>query len=124
VIVFDIADKGSFENVRDWLQEVKQYGDKDVVKMLVGNKVDQESRRVVQKDLAQQLADDLDLPYLETSAKNDVNVHEMFAQLATRILKADGGQGGGASGATATPGTITNFKSTQKPKKSGGLCNI
>mmetsp|Transcript_20126 Transcript_20126/g.29936 ORF Transcript_20126/g.29936 Transcript_20126/m.29936 type:complete len:208 (-) Transcript_20126:96-719(-) len=118
LIVFDISDKGSFENIKDWLQEVNQYGEKDVVKVLVGNKTDLNSKRVVETELAQQLAKDLQLTYLETSAKNDEGVDQLFNHLTELMISQDQQACAGATpaGAESAPVTLQTFK-TKKTKK-------
>ena len=55
--------------------------------MLVGNKADMESRRVVPKERGEQLGQQQNIPFLETSAKTNNNIDEAFETLARLILK-------------------------------------
>lgn len=46
-MVYDITDQGTFNNVKLWMQEIQRYASNGVCKMLVGNKIDLDDRRVV-----------------------------------------------------------------------------
>ena len=58
-----------------------------MVRLLVGNKCDMENRRVVPKERGEQLASQQSIPFLETSAKTNLNIDETFETLARLILK-------------------------------------
>ena len=47
LLVYDVTDKESFDNIRVWLGEVRRFASSEVAVVLVGNNCDQESRRVV-----------------------------------------------------------------------------
>jgi len=55
--------------------------------MLIGNKCDWEEKRAVSTEQGQQLADELGIPFLEVSAKNNINVEKAFYSLASEIKK-------------------------------------
>merc|ERR1712100_792056 len=57
IVVFDVTDQESFENVKHWLQEIDKYANEGVMKLLVGNKSDLQSKKVVSYDEAKELAD-------------------------------------------------------------------
>jgi len=82
MIVYDVSNRTTFENVRKWKTEVDRYADDGVAILLVGNKTDTE--RKVDKAEALKLAQELGVPYFETSCKNSVGVDEAFAALAKR----------------------------------------
>merc|ERR1711964_629883 len=85
IIVYDITDVESFNNVRQWLFEIDRFASENVNKLLVGNKCDLVSKRIVEYDSAKQFADSLDIPFLETSAKNSHNVEQAFLTMAAQI---------------------------------------
>jgi Ras-related protein Rab-8A len=58
-----------------------------VNKILIGNKCDWEDKRVVSTERGQQLADELGIPFLEVSAKSNINVEKAFYSLASDIKK-------------------------------------
>ena len=59
IIVYDVTDKESFNNVKHWIQEIDKYAADGVKKLLVGNKCDLASKKVVSHDEAKELADSL-----------------------------------------------------------------
>jgi len=102
IIVYDVTDRESFNNVKNWVGEIDKYAADGVNKLLVGNKCDLTSKKVVSTDEAKELADSLNLRLLETSAKNAHNVEEAFNTMAGEIKKRvastqvrSGGGGGG-----------------------------
>jgi len=82
LLVFDVTNPDSFGNVRNWLREVRQHASDDATVLLIGNKCDLVERRLVTTDDAKKLADDLNLPFLETSAKSAINVERAFVLMA------------------------------------------
>ncbi|CAG0885565.1 unnamed protein product [Cyprideis torosa] len=97
IIVYDCTDQESFTNVRQWLEEIERYASENVNKLLVGSKCDLESKKVVDASMARELANELDIPFLETSAKNATNVEAAFRTMAERI-KARMGESEAAAG--------------------------
>jgi len=85
IIVYDVTDKESFSNVKHWVQEIEKYAADGVNKLLVGNKCDLSSKKVVSYDEAKELADSLGIQFLETSAKNSHNVEKAFQTMAGDI---------------------------------------
>lgn len=87
IIAYDITDTQSFENVQKWLEEITRYATEDVAKLIVGNKCDLESERVVKFEDGKQMAKSFDIPFIETSAKSSTNVINAFMEMATTIKK-------------------------------------
>lgn len=87
LLVFDLTDERSFNNLRTWIHNVEQYASAGVSRILVGNKCDMAERRAVDRAHAEALAAEYGMPYIETSAKARVNVEEAFMQLARDIKK-------------------------------------
>eukprot|EP01045_Picozoa_sp_COSAG04_P031551 COSAG04_NODE_5878_length_1465_cov_179.322840_2_plen_199_part_00 len=88
VVVYGLDDKKSFENVKQWVEEIDRYAGEGVVKLLVGNKCDVEARQVTREE-AEKFAEELKMRYMETSAKTGENVEETF-MLTAREIKAKG----------------------------------
>ncbi|OHT00329.1 GTP-binding protein ypt1 [Tritrichomonas foetus] len=86
-IVYDVTNRESFDNVSKWISDVNNLANEHVCKMLIGNKVDLEEKRVVSFEEGQKMADSLGIPFLETSAKSTKNVNEMFTQMCYAIAK-------------------------------------
>lgn len=89
-VVFDVTDMESFNNVKLWLQEIDRYASPDVNKLLVGNKSDITDKKVVEYTAAREFAKSLNIPFLETSAKNATNVEEAFLTMAKQIKQRMG----------------------------------
>lgn len=85
IIVYDVTNKESFDNVRQWMQEIEKFASENVNKLLIGNKSDLEEQREVTYDQGQELAKKFDIPFLEVSAKNAIHVDETFTTMATEI---------------------------------------
>ncbi len=86
IVVYDVTHKESFEHVREWLQEVEKYANESTVKLLVGNKSDRQDR-VVTTEEGQALADELGVPFIETSARSADNVEQAFTRMAGDLIE-------------------------------------
>ncbi|KAJ3436788.1 replication factor c subunit 4 [Anaeramoeba flamelloides] len=87
LLVFDTTKFESFVNVEEWLEELRSNIDNDILILLVGNKIDLvESRTVPTKD-AKKFAEEHDLLFIETSAKDSTNVELGFLTLLEEIHK-------------------------------------
>jgi len=88
LLVFDVTLLSSFENIRFWLDEAKKYAVDDAQFVLVANKTDMVRERVVSLQQIQALASSLDMPFVETSAKDASNVDRCFSMIADKTIKA------------------------------------
>ncbi len=86
IIVYDISNRESFENVSSWIEDCKNQCAKTVYMTLVGNKSDLEEMRVVSKEEGQELAEKYGINFYETSAKTGENVEELFNNSAEEII--------------------------------------
>ena len=86
VIVYDVHDKKSFEKVQDWVQSLNEYTDssKKIPVILVGNKIDLE--REVSTEEGQKLAESFNLPFFESSAKENKGITEFMQKIITDVL--------------------------------------
>ncbi|XP_076906762.1 ras-related protein RABD1-like isoform X2 [Bidens hawaiensis] len=87
IIVYDVTEMESFNNVKQWLSEIDRYANESVCKLVVGNKCDLVENKA--------FADELGIPFLETSAKDSVNVEQAFLTMAAEIKKKMGNQPAG-----------------------------
>ena len=87
IIVYDITNRESFNNVNVWLEECKSQTSKTTFIVLVGNKSDLEDERQVTKEEGQELAEKLGIPFFEASAKTGDNVREIFYNSIDEIAK-------------------------------------
>ncbi|XP_015423649.1 PREDICTED: ras-related protein Rab-35, partial [Myotis davidii] len=87
IVVYDVTSAESFVNVKRWLHEINQNCD-DVCRILVGNKNDDPERKVVETEDAYKFAGQMGIQLFETSAKENVNVEEMFNCITELVLRA------------------------------------
>jgi Ras-related protein Rab-10 len=87
MLVYDVTQARSFENINKWLRNIDDHASDDVVKMLIGNKCDMDDKRCISKLRGDALAREHAIPFLETSAKNNVNIEKAFFEMARLVLK-------------------------------------
>ncbi|XP_046577638.1 ras-related protein Rab-37-like isoform X1 [Haliotis rubra] len=86
LLLYDVTNKASFDNIRAWLAEINEYAQEDVVIMLLGNKADIAGERVIRREDGERLAKEYGVAFMETSAKTGMNVELAFMAVA-RDLK-------------------------------------
>ena len=89
ILVYDITSKNSFENIDKWLIEMKKTADENIKIILIGNKCDLIDKREVKEDDGKIKAKDLNVPFMETSALNCINVEKAFNFLIEEIANFD-----------------------------------
>lgn len=85
IVVYDVTDAESFRNVQQWLHEIDRNSGESTRKLLVGNKADLDSRRMVTTAQGKEFADGMGIDFLETSAKTSQNVEQAFLSMAAQI---------------------------------------
>jgi len=93
VIVYDVTESESFEHVKNWMNDIEKYAKNDVLKILVGNKSDLISKRKVSTEQGQDLADHYNIPFLETSAKDNSNIEQLFIDSARAFIRKQANNG-------------------------------
>lgn len=86
IIAFDITNKSSFNNIEQWMRSVKNFGSENSIKILIGTKSDLIEERQVSKEEIDTLVDELGISYIETSAKENNNINELFITICKEIL--------------------------------------
>ena len=86
IIVYDISDRNTFVNVGAWLGEISKSASENIIIALVGNKCDKADREV-EYETAKAFADRLGVLFLESSAKDDINIQRLFYDLALELRK-------------------------------------
>ena len=110
VLVFDITERKTFDDINMWLNDVHALCDPSAIIILIGNKGDLSESRTVTLAEAEQFAQHHQLTYLETSALNGTNVREAFVNVATTIYR---------KGYSSQPKGVKEINTN---KKEGGCC--
>jgi small GTP-binding protein len=82
IICYDITNRKSFTNIDEWLKKSKLSINKNTCIILCGNKSDLETERQVDKNEAVNYADKNNMCFIESSAKNNLNIEEIFEYIA------------------------------------------
>lgn len=86
MLVYDITNPKSFDNIQKWLRNIDEHANEDVEKMIVGNKCDMDDRRIIPKERGESIAREHGIRFMETSASSNINVDKAFLELAKAIL--------------------------------------
>jgi small GTP-binding protein len=110
ILVFDLSDRKTFDDLGHWLTDIHALCDPNAVVTLIGNKLDLVEQRKVSTGEAESFASVHQLTYLETSALGGDNIQDAFHRTAGAILRRNLG------GTTPDPNAI-------KPRpQEGGCC--
>ncbi|XP_077522113.1 uncharacterized protein LOC144133126 isoform X2 [Amblyomma americanum] len=85
IAIYDITDTVSFEYAKHWLQDIKRSGCQNIVTALVGNKSDLQAEKTVDDAVARELAEQLDIPLFQTSAKSGANVNQTLQKIIVQM---------------------------------------
>lgn len=85
IIVYDCTNQQSFKDVKHWLKKIDHNASGNVRRLLIGNKCDLITNKKIDTCSAKEYADKLGIPFLETSAKSNRNVQEVFLTMAAEI---------------------------------------
>ncbi|KAH0787984.1 Ras-related protein Rab-4B [Histomonas meleagridis] len=88
ILVFDITEQKSFDELSFWLGQFRQLADPNASIILVGNKADLEDQRQVTREAAEGYATSNMLDYLETSAVSGQNIGEVFDRIAHQLFNS------------------------------------
>ena len=86
LFVYDITNEESFSNIKNWIKDLQNVGN-DIKGVIIGNKIDLEQKRDVSKQDLEEIGNKYNMPILETSAKQSINVNEGFELLVNELLK-------------------------------------
>lgn len=109
IIVFDVSDPETFEAAKQWLQDARNMHSGKVIWYLVANKIDLKPQVDLEK--AKEYARQENVNYIETSAKNDIGVNELFIQIASQIPQLP-----------PQPDSIDLNETKKSEKKDSGCC--
>ena len=118
MMVYDITDLESFQNLNTWLIEIEKNASTNVYKILIGNKSDLESERKVTYEQGQEFAAQYGMKFIETSAKESKNVQEAFVTMTKEIIS----QSNDKKIVKKEDNVVITDKSRGQNIKTGGCC--
>ena len=87
LVVYDITQKKTFENIEKWVNDLKATGDPKITIILIGNKNDLDDKRQVSKDQGEEKARSFGCAFLETSAYSGDNIDKAFNLMVKEIYE-------------------------------------
>lgn len=88
IITYDITRGKTYDDLRKWVKDVNMNITDDVILCIIGNKVDMNEFRQVEKTVAEKYCSEIGAYYFETSAKTAEGVTAVFDQIVKSILEA------------------------------------
>lgn len=85
--MYDVSCRDSFEHVKSWYDRAKMLGGADLQTVLIGNKTDLSHRQVAAEE-GQEVARELGIPFIETSALSGANIETAFVCMTANIKKS------------------------------------
>ena len=85
LLVFDLTDQESFDKLHLWVNNIREVAGQEVIKFLVGNKLDLTESREIETENAMKIAAEYNMKYYETSAKQKTGVNEVFSDIINEI---------------------------------------
>jgi Ras-related protein Rab-6A len=122
-VCYDITNRHSFNNIGQWLEDVRAERGNDVVILLVGNKSDLSEKRQVSPEEGELKAKEAGVMFIETSAKSGTNVKALFKKLALALPGME--QNSGNANPTPKPNSgVVDVKSktTADPNSGAAGC--
>jgi len=117
VVTYDVTSRKSFENTQKWIDDVRTERGANVIIVLVGNKTDLEEERQVSAEEAEKAAAELEVMWIETSAKNGGNIKALFRKIAQALPKPSDVDPDAAASAEMVPVVL---EPVSAPAASGG----
>ena len=90
LLLYDITKITSFENIREWIRDIKEEVSEKAIIFLIGNKIDLTDNRKISKEKGEELAEEYKIPFFEASAISGENVDEVFKALYKKISEVYG----------------------------------
>ena len=87
MVLYDIADQETFNDVNKWLQEIERYTPENSKKIIVGSKSDLFHQRTVEYEKVSKFCEERAIPHIETSSKKNSNVEAAFLMISLELLK-------------------------------------
>ena len=85
LLLYDVTKSSSFENIREWIKDIREEVYEKAIIFLIGNKIDKKDQIKIKTEEGEKLAEEFNIPFFEASAKSGENVDEIFKALYKKI---------------------------------------
>ena len=85
ILIYDVTNPKTYDNVKNWVTQIREEASPNVVVYLCGNKIDMKEERKVKEEDGKIMAEEFGFPFNETSAREGININETFEDLVERI---------------------------------------
>ena len=85
LLLYDVTKSSSFENIREWIKDIREEVYEKAIIFLIGNKIDKKDQIKIKTEEGEKLAEEFNMPFFEASAKSGENVDEIFKALYKKI---------------------------------------
>ena len=85
LLLYDVTKTSSFENIREWIKDIREEVYEKAIIFLIGNKIDKKDQIKIKTEEGEKLAEEFNIPFFEASAKSGENVDEIFKALYKKI---------------------------------------
>ena len=89
ILLFDVTNIKSFENIKKWINEIKEEISEKVSIILIGNKIDNANERKISKEQGEKLASEIGVKFFDTFAKTGEGINECVFYLVKKIFEND-----------------------------------
>ena len=87
ILIYDITSRKTFDNIKNWVTQIKEEVSEKVSIILVGNKIDDEKNRKVSTEEGEKMAKECGFDFYETSAKSGINIDKTFNDLVKKTVE-------------------------------------
>ena len=123
ILVYDVTQKESFENMKGyWFQQLQEFGSKDLILGVAGNKCDMYEKEEVNENDAKQFAESIGAFFQITSAKNNTGIQDLFMDAANRFVNPDFKGSSDSKDNQETSKTVKLDNKDLKKDKKKGCC--
>jgi small GTP-binding protein len=88
ILIYDITSRKTYENIKNWVTQIKEEVSDKVNIILVGNKIDDEKNRKVSTEEGEKMAKEIGFDFYETSAKTGINIDSTFNDLVKKTVES------------------------------------
>ena len=123
LLVYDITKKTTFENIENWLIDLKNSADQKISVILIGNKNDLEEEREVKTEEGKMKAKEFGIAFLETSALNGTNIENAFKTLVEEVYNKCHKEFESVTDVEILKGKVINLDEKEKDNEKSKCCD-